>query len=619
MMQSRLARASGLRTLGFISRCQWTQPLHTRQASSFSAIHDGLRRSEKARPQGFNKSSISSPSLTKRSLGGRGRRANDDKAPPTFKIRKGKKDISQPPKQKPMTRAARFNDPNSDFGKKSLVYQVKSGQLRDDMAALSRKKSSSAPSSSDIWDNLEKASAAQNTGKGKGGVPRTRKSAFDSEPPRRSRPGAGTFTRASSGRSDKSSGFATETSRPRRDEGLFRQPQKWREPESRMPDSRSGNENRYGTERPGSDGRERPQPERWSEGSSEFRTNDYTSTSSYTPNRGYDDRLDSTVTSIPYTTAASQFLYGRSVVEETLRSSRRKLYHLYIYDGLNRSRNPNDVVIEKLAQKRGVKITKLGEGHQRLMSKMSEGRPHNNFVLEASPVPQPPIEALGSLSEEASKPGFEVSLGHQTAEDLEINGSSNFVETEGGKHQPLVLLLDRILDPGNLGNILRTASFLGVSAVVISQRNSATLTPVALKAAAGASETLPLFACDNPASFLHNSKESGWKIYAAVAPSRSRKKSEQDVYDIEDVDPLATDPCVLVVGSEGEGLPTMIKTKSHHAVTIPNSSGAHTIDSLNVSVAAGLLCGAFLRGVMKEKHPRPLGGNQQRSDEMGFW
>lgn len=616
MMQSRLARASGLRTLGSIPRFQWIQPLGTRQASSFSAIHDGLRRSEKARPQGFNNSSLSSASLTKRSLGARGRRAKDDHAPSTFKIRKGKKDISQPPKQKPMTRAARFNDPNSNFGKRSLVYQVHSGQLRNDMPALPEKKISSSDSSGDIWDNLERASAAQSMGKGR--KPRTPKSVFGSESLRMSRPDSGEFAQASSGRSDVKSGFLKETLRPRRDVNPFRQLETRSGPESRMANSWSANENRYDTERPRSDGRDRTEPARWSEESFDLRTNNYTRPSSYTPNRGYADHLDPTVTSIPYTTAASQFLYGRSVVEETLRSSRRKLYHLYIYDGLNRSRNPNDVVIEKLAQKRGVKITKLGEGHQRLMSKMSEGRPHNNFVLEASPVPQPPIEALGPLSEVASRPGFEVSLGHQTAEDLEINGSSNFVETEGGKHQPLVLLLDRILDPGNLGNILRTASFLGVSAVVISQRNSATLTPVALKAAAGASETLPLFACDNPASFLHNSKESGWKIYAAVAPSRSRKKSEQDVYDIEDLDPLATDPCVLVVGSEGEGLPTMIKTKSHHAVTIPNSSGAHTIDSLNVSVAAGLLCGAFLRGVMKEKHPR-LSRGSQKSDEMGFW
>ncbi|TLS24911.1 hypothetical protein PpBr36_08409 [Pyricularia pennisetigena] len=615
MMQSRLARISGLRTLRSISRCEWVQPLQTRHASSFSAIHDGLRRSEKARPQGFNRSSLTSASLTKRSQGGRGRRANDDKPPPTFKIRKGKKDISKPRKHKPMTRAARFNDPNNDFGKKSLVYQVKSGQLRNDMAALPGKKSNSAASPGDIWDNLERASAAQSMGR----KSRTRKSAFGSEPQRRSRPVASTFTRASSGRSDESSDFVKAASRPLRDEEVsFRQPEKLREPESRMANFRSGNENSYDTERPRSDDHKRTEPKRWSEESSDFRTNNYTRPSSYTSSRGYDDRLDPTVTSIPYTTAASQFLYGRSVVEETLRSSRRKLYHLYIYDGLNRSRNPNDMVIEKLAQKRGVRITKLDEGHQRLMSKMSEGRPHNNFVLEASPVPQPPIEALGSVSEEVSRPGFEVSLGHQTAEDLAINGCSNFVETEGGKYQPLVLLLDRILDPGNLGSILRTASFLGVSAVVISQRNSATLTPVALKAAAGASETLPLFSCDNPASFLHNSKESGWKIYAAVAPSRSRKKSEQDVYDIEDLDPLATDPCVLVVGSEGEGLPTMIKTKSHHSVTIPNSSGAHTIDSLNVSVAAGLLCGAFLKGVMKQKHPRPFGGSQ-KSDEMGFW
>lgn len=328
------------------------------------------------------------------------------------------------------------------------------------------------------------------------------------------------------------------------------------------------------------------------------------------------------MTAIKYTTAASQFLYGAFVVEEALRASRRKLYHLYIYGGANRENVGRDKAIEKLAAERGVKVTTLGEHDQKLMSKMSQGRPHNGYILEASPLPQPPVTALGPLTTEKSESdsnSFGIVLGHQTAEDLAINGKDTVVQARSGPHKPLVLLLDHVLDPGNLGAILRTASFLGVSAVAISTKNSATLTPVALKASAGASETIPLFAVDSPVSFLEGSREAGWKVYAAVAShSGSHHREHADIYSVEEGDPLASDPCILVIGSEGEGLPRMLKAKADVEISIPNQSGSLTVDSLNVSVAAALLCSAFMRGPNLSAMPRRRGG-PAKSHELGIW
>ena len=81
--------------------------------------------------------------------------------------------------------------------------------------------------------------------------------------------------------------------------------------------------------------------------------------------------------SIPYTTAASEFLYGTSVVIAALRVARRKLYKLYIYQGLNRDGTNQDKRIERLARSRNLEIEKVGNDGLRLMDKMSSGRPHN--------------------------------------------------------------------------------------------------------------------------------------------------------------------------------------------------------------------------------------------------
>lgn len=80
---------------------------------------------------------------------------------------------------------------------------------------------------------------------------------------------------------------------------------------------------------------------------------------------------------IPYTTPASEFLYGTSVVTSALLASRRKLYRLYIYDGDNREVRDQDKRIEKLAMERNVAVERVQGSWLRLMDKTSAGRPHN--------------------------------------------------------------------------------------------------------------------------------------------------------------------------------------------------------------------------------------------------
>ncbi|EXM32906.1 hypothetical protein RAB80_002848 [Fusarium oxysporum f. sp. vasinfectum] len=304
---------------------------------------------------------------------------------------------------------------------------------------------------------------------------------------------------------------------------------------------------------------------------------------------------------LKYTTAASQFLYGRSVVKAALEQNRRKLYNLYIHANENRKYNTDTVTLTRMAKKLNVPIKIVPPEEQRIMDKMSMGRPHNGFVLEASPLPQIPIKSLGNLEESPGRLGFHVDLDHQTKEEATINGTDTFIRRSNDvMPKPFVLLLNEIVDPGNLGGIIRTASYLGVDAVGITNRGSSTLTPVVLKSAAGAVEEVSLFAVDDPVKFIQGSQKAGWKSYAAVAPPDRklvRKHGSKFVSTdtIEAQSPLNEHPCLLILGNEGYGLSKPIKVAADYELSVPRFVQGSCVDSLNVSVAAGLLCHSFVK------------------------
>lgn len=163
----------------------------------------------------------------------------------------------------------------------------------------------------------------------------------------------------------------------------------------------------------------------------------------------------------------------------------------------------------------------------------------------------------------------------------------------------MIKLTNAQLDPGNLGGILRTAYFFGVDAVAISTRNGAPLSPVALKASAGASENLDLMSIAHPRAFIDESQENGWKFYAAVAPSNSTSPDDRRVTHFTTSTlacPVRNHPCVLMLGGEGEGLGWNLQKKADFVLGVEGHRiGQGGVDSLNVSVATGLLCEAFLR------------------------
>lgn len=144
-------------------------------------------------------------------------------------------------------------------------------------------------------------------------------------------------------------------------------------------------------------------------------------------------------------------------------------------------------------------------------------------------------------------------------------------ELEG---EPLVLVLDGVQDPHNLGACLRTADAAGVGLVVYPKDGTAGLTPVARRSAAGAAEILPVIEATNLARVLRRLKERGiWLAGTSDAADR-------DIHETDLGGPLA-----LVMGSEGKGMRRLTAELCDYLVRIPMQG---TVSSLNVSVATGV-------------------------------
>jgi 23S rRNA (guanosine2251-2'-O)-methyltransferase len=140
---------------------------------------------------------------------------------------------------------------------------------------------------------------------------------------------------------------------------------------------------------------------------------------------------------------------------------------------------------------------------------------------------------------------------------------------------PLVLALDGVQDPHNLGACLRTADACGAVAVVVPKDRAANLTPVVRKVAAGAAESVPLVTVTNLVRTLKLLKEAGLWVTGADADA-PKWAAEVDF----------TGGTVLVVGAEGGGLRQLTRQTCDYMVRLPQLG---SVESLNVSVAAGML------------------------------
>jgi 23S rRNA (guanosine2251-2'-O)-methyltransferase len=145
----------------------------------------------------------------------------------------------------------------------------------------------------------------------------------------------------------------------------------------------------------------------------------------------------------------------------------------------------------------------------------------------------------------------------------------------------LLVALDNISDPRNLGAIVRSVAAFGGHGVLIPQRRSASVTAVAWRTSAGAAARLRVARAPNLTRALTNWAESGLRVIGLDADGDTA---------LDDLD--GTDPLVVVVGSEGKGLSRLVRQTCDEVVSIPM---AGRTESLNASVAAGVVLAEIAR------------------------
>ena len=214
-----------------------------------------------------------------------------------------------------------------------------------------------------------------------------------------------------------------------------------------------------------------------------------------------------------------------------------------------------------------------------------------NPVREALVAGRRPVTRIWAAPQAANEPWLE---GHQVTvvgpdEVTEISGSHDHqgVCAEAGPYpyadaaellepdDALVVVLDQVQDPRNLGAVARVAETAGATGIVLPERRSAEVTPAACKTSAGAVEHLAIAQVRNVADFLAQAKEAGAWVYGAAARSPVS-------YD----EPDYKGRVVLVMGSEGRGLRPRVADACDQLVSLPVLG---RIGSLNVSTAAAAI------------------------------
>lgn len=223
----------------------------------------------------------------------------------------------------------------------------------------------------------------------------------------------------------------------------------------------------------------------------------------------------------------SEVIYGIRPVVEALRSGRRGVFE--VLDAVG------DVEVEKAARTRGVWVKRAA---RRQVDDLTRGGVHQGVAARVEPYPYSGLDEILTAPE------------------------------------PLVLVLDGVTDPHNLGAVLRVADGAGASGVVIPKDRAVGVTASAVKASAGASEHVRVARETNLRRAIDRMKEAGVWVYAAGMDGTPYTRLD------------LAGPVALVLGSEGRGVRRLVREGCDGTVSIP-MLGA--VESLNVSVAAAVL------------------------------
>ncbi|HJR30516.1 MAG TPA: 23S rRNA (guanosine(2251)-2'-O)-methyltransferase RlmB [Pseudomonas sp.] len=236
-------------------------------------------------------------------------------------------------------------------------------------------------------------------------------------------------------------------------------------------------------------------------------------------------------------------IYGVHAVEALLRHHPKRVKQIWLAEGRS---DPRVQTLIELANENRVAI---GQAERREMDAWVEGV-HQGVVADVSPSQVWGEAMLDELLD----------------------------RTEGA---PLLLVLDGVTDPHNLGACLRSADAAGALAVIVPKDKSATLTPTVRKVACGAAEVIPLVAVTNLARTLEKLKQRGLWVVGTAG------EAEQDLYQQD-----LTGPTILIMGAEGSGMRRLTRDLCDYLVRLPM---AGSVSSLNVSVATGVCLFEALR------------------------
>lgn len=237
-----------------------------------------------------------------------------------------------------------------------------------------------------------------------------------------------------------------------------------------------------------------------------------------------------------------QRIEGRNAVREAFRAG-VPIERLYVLDGCGDA--PVAAILAE-AKKRGVRVDFCSRER---LDRISETRRHQGVIADAAAQEPSSVGDILRAAEEKGEP-------------------------------PFLVMLDGIEDPHNLGAIIRTANLAGAHGVIIPRRRAAGLTAAVAKASAGALYHTPVAKVANLSRTIDDLKKRGiWIACADMGGTR--------MYDLD-----LSGPICLVIGGEGGGVSRLVRESCDFAAAIPMKGD---IDSLNASVAAGVLCYEIVR------------------------
>ena len=244
-----------------------------------------------------------------------------------------------------------------------------------------------------------------------------------------------------------------------------------------------------------------------------------------------------------------ELIYGINPVKEALRGT-RKAFELFI------SGDDTDRRVAKIVELAGQKSVPVRRRDKRDLSRLCGTDHHQGVALRTEPFSYTELETV--------------------IDRWRASG-------EGG----LVLVLDCIQDPHNLGALIRSAACAGAHGVIIPRDRAVGITPAVEKASAGAVETVPMVQVANLAQALEELKEVGFWVYGLAGEAGTPLFGTDFTGNV-----------ALVIGSEGEGIRPLVQKKCDVLVSIPLSGG---VSSLNASVAGGVA----LFEVVRQRLARP--------------